>query len=549
MQDEWKLRRDLTLTLGLRYDYLTQPKTLDGRLWNALDLPNQRWIIGAREMPPLCSAAGQAPCIPDAFLSDPHFGNVVLAGKEFFAPPPVKDNLGPRVGVAWALNPKTVIRAGYGLYWDALPARSQYAQNDLELAIWPDATAFASNNANPSASFAGGTQANIIELQSRGFATPLPTTNPWVTGGFGDDPNYKDAYSQQWHVEVQRELTPTMMVSAAYVGSKNGRLPYSGFANAASRAFPNGTPNSVIDSFRLMPWVGAGVNYSQSIGYSNYNALEASFQRRFSRGLHTLVSYTWGKSIDVSSGYFNVENGPGGSASIQNYFDQSTARGVSSYDITHFLSWSTVYEFPAGRGKRWFRSGPASWLLGNWQANYILQARSGQPFNLVVTGDLANLRGSAPSGPNNYLRPNLIADPFVAGPVPANPDPNCQRTISQGGRAADAVRTVESWFNPCAFGIPSGAFGNLGRNVFRGPAVFNMDLSLFKSFPIREGMRLQLRAEAFNVFNIQNWDVPANANLTVNSNATSMAANVGRITGLAQGTTPRQLQFGIRFDF
>jgi hypothetical protein len=137
----------------------------------------------------------------------------------------------------------------------------------------------------------------------------------------------------------------------------------------------------------------------------------------------------------------------------------------------------------------------------------------------------------------------------VPGPVAANPDPNCQRTISQGGRAADATRTIASWINPCAFGIPVGSFGNLGRNVFRGPAVFNMDFSMFKSIPIREGLNLQLRVEAFNVFNIQNWDVPANGNLTLNTNATTIAANVSRITSLAQGTTPRQIQFGIRFNF
>ncbi|HEX6184682.1 MAG TPA: TonB-dependent receptor [Pyrinomonadaceae bacterium] len=561
VQDEWRVSRDVMLTLGLRYDYLTQPKTLDGRLWNALDIPNRQWIIGAETMPPFCSVAQAAPCIPDAFRNDPNFSRVVLAGKEFFAPPPIKDNWGPRVGVAWTINPKTVLRAGWGLYWDALPARSQYAQNDLELAIWPDATAFA-GTANANASFTNGTFANIIQIQSQGFATPLPTTNPWTPANtFGDDPNYKDPWSSQWHVEVQRQLTPTLLLSAAYVGSRNGRLPYSGFANTANRAFAPGTPNAVIDAARPMPWVGANINYTRSIGYSNYNALETRLQRRLSRGLHSIVSYTWGKSIDVGSGYFNVENGPGGGSTIQNYYDRTTARGVSSYDITHFLSWATLYELPLGRGKRWLKSGPGAWLLGGWQANYILQARSGQPYNLQVTGDLANIRGSAPSAPGTYLRPNLISDPFVAGPVATHPDPLCQRTISQGGRAADAVRTQLTWFNPCAFAVPIGAFGNLGRNVFRGPAVYNVDFSLFKSIEFREGMKLQLRGEAFNVFNIQSWDVPSG--VTINGGQTTpvvingvtvqvplfVNASAGRVTSLAQGKTPRQLQFGLRFVF
>ena len=549
-QDEWKLNRKVVLSLGLRYDYLTQPKTIDGRLWNSFDLQNQRWIIGASVMPPLCSVARAAPCIPDAFQSDPHFANVVLAGKDFFAPAPVKDNLGPRVGVAWSINPKTVLRAGYGLYFDPLPARSQYAQNDLEAAVWPDATAF-SNPAtiNASANFVNGTAFNIVQFQSQGLPTPLPVTSPWGVGGFNDDPNYKDPYSHQWHFEVQRELSQSTMISVAYVGSVSRRLPYSGLANAARQASPNGTSAAAVDALRAVPWVGAGVNYTLSTGRANYKALESKFQRRFTKGLSTLVAYTWGRSRDTGSGYFNVENGPGGSSTIQNFYDQNTAWGVSSYDITHFLSWSTLYELPFGKGKKWLKSGPASWILGNWQANYILQGRTGAPFNLIVTGDLANLRGSGSSAPNNYLRPNRLADPYVAGPVAANPDPLCQKTISQGGRAADQVHTVVSWFNPCAFGIPSGAFGDFPRNALRGPAVYNVDFSMFKSISLNERFKLQVRVEAFNLFNIQNWDTPANANLTVNSSATAIAAGVGKISNLAQGTTPRQIQFGIKLTY
>ena len=545
-QDEWRVKRNLVLTLGLRYDYLNQPKTIDGRLWNSFDLLNQRWIIGASTMPPKCSVSNAAPCIPDAFFSDPHFNNVVLAGKAFFAPAPVKDNWGPRVGVAWSMNSKSVLRAGYGLYFDPLPARSQYAQNDLEAAVWPDATAY-SGTSNTSANFANNAFFNIIQLQSQGFATPLPTTSPWTVGGFNDDPNYKDPYSHQWHLEYQRELGKSSMFSVAYVGSVSRRLPYSGLGNSARHAYPNGTPTATVDADRPVPWVGAGLNYTLAIGRANYRALEAKFQRRFTNGWSTLVSYTWSRTFDTGSGYFNVENGTGGSASIQNYWDQSTAWGPASYSIPHFISWATLYEVPFGKGKRWLKSGPASWILGNWQTNFIAQARTGAPFNLVVTGDLANLRGSGSSAPNNYLRPNQIADPYVAGPVAANPDPNCQKTISQGGRAADQTHTIITWFNPCAFTSPSGAFGTFPRNALRGPNVFNVDFSMFKSVPIGERFKVQLRMEAFNIFNIQSRDAPSA--VTINSSGSTIAAGVGRITGLAQGKTPRQIQFGIRLSF
>lgn len=540
VQDEWRMRPGLTLSLGLRYDALTQPQTLDGRLWNALDIPNQHWIIGAAAMPPLCGVAQKSPCIPDAFQTDPHFNSVVLSGTSFFAPGPVRDNWGPRIGVAWQVNGKTVVRAGYGLYWDAVPSRSQYAQNDLELAVWPGTTAF-SGNVNTTADFGSGAQKLITDIQGH-FPTPLPPTNPWApTNTFGDDPKYKDGYSQEWHVEVQRQITPTMMLSAAYVGSANGRLAYTGLANAARQASPSGTPAAQIDALRAMPWVNANITYSQSTGYSHYNALEAKLQRRFANGLHSIVNYTFGKSTDISSGYFNVENGPGGGSTVQNYYDPRSARGVSGYDITHFLSWLTVYELPAGKGKKWLPSGPGSWILGNWQLNYILSARSGQPYSLTVNGDVANLKGSA-ANIGNYARPNIVGDPFQAGPVAANPDPLCQKTISQGGKAPDVIGNSANWFNACAFTVPSGSFGNLGRAPFRGPSVFNMDVSMIKGFPLpKEGWMVQLRFEAFNALNVQNWDVP--------SGTTIGSANAGQITALAAGTTPRQMQFGLRFQF
>ncbi len=555
LQDEWKVTRNLTVTYGLRYDYLTQPYTNDGRLWNSLDLPNQHWIIGAKTMPPLCSVAGHAPCIPDAFQADPHFGNVVLAGKTA-SPEPIKDNWGPRLGIAWQIHPKTVIRTGAGLYWDSLSARSQYVQNDLEAEVWPDAVAFTLPTLNTTANtaarqfqFMSGVQGNI--------PLALPSTNPWGVGGFSDDPRYKDPYAFQWHLEVEQELTPNSVFSLSYVGSHDGRLPYNGKANAASVASPNNTCakndtacnnayKASVDAHRAMPWVDIN-NYSESIGNSSYNGLLARFQHRYSNSLSTLVSYTWSHSIDTSSGYFGVENGPGGGSVVQNFYDQRLARGTSSFDVTHFLSWANIYELPAGRGKRFFQSGPLSWILGNWQTESILQARSGQPFTLQVSGDIANLQGSSPNGPGTYGRPNQIADPFVAGPVLANPDPKCHLTTAQGGSAPVAVGTATNYFNPCAFTQPIASFGDMGRDVLRSPAVFNTDFSLTKAFPITEQKRLELHFQFFNVFNVQNWGTPAT--VQINSSGTTINPKAGQINALASGTTPREMQFGLHFLF
>ena len=140
-----------------------------------------------------------------------------------------------------------------------------------------------------------------------------------------------------------------------------------------------------------------------------------------------------------------------------------------------------------------------------------------------------------------------MADPYVAGAVAANPDPLCQKTISQGGRAADQVHTIITWFNPCAFTSPSGAFGTFPRNALRGPSVYNVDFSMFKSLPVGERFKVQLRMEAFNIFNIQSWAEPSA--VTINTSGATLAAGVARITGLAQGKTPRQIQFGIRLSF
>jgi hypothetical protein len=367
----------------------------------------------------------------------------------------------------------------------------------------------------------------------------------------------------QYNLEIQRELAPSTIVSVAYVGSRDGHLPYAGKANALPQplsTIPAGTcvqsnlqanpglPDPTENCLKAVPWMSSGITYNTSNGYSRYNALQAKFQRNFTRGLMTLISYTWSKALDNTSGFFGVENGAGqGGSAVQSFYDPTSNYGPTGYDIPHFLSWYTVYELPFGRGKRWLQKGPFSWFLGNWQTNYIFQSRSGQPFNLNVSGDPAAISGDPAFGSvNSYSRPNLISDPYQPGTVAANSNPLCQKTISQGGLAADQTRISQSWFNPCAFTSPVGTFGNFGRNSLRSSHVTNLDLSLTKSIFVTEGKTLQLRFEAFNILNIQNLAAPTSNATNINLVGSNVGV-LGAISGIVGN--PRQLQFGARFTF
>jgi hypothetical protein len=307
-------------------------------------------------------------------------------------------------------------------------------------------------------------------------------------------------------------MTRDLMVGVGYVGSYNGRMEYSGYAHVPSTPAIDATGRRLTPAERdqLRPWphIVGTFRYEDDIGMARYNALQLKVQRRFAEGLASLFSYTWSKSVDTSSGWFAAENGIGGGAHVQNYHDIDSARAVSGYDIPHLVTWATVWELPVGRGKRWLNEGAASWVLGNWQLNWMLVARSGQPYTLTVGGDPANI------GVSGYARANLIGDPNVS-------DPNAQQ-----------------WFNKDAFAIPVNSFGNSGRNILRAPGFWNVDAGLQKNFPVGNGRQLQVRVEAFNVFNHINL---GNPDVRIDQ------PTAGRITSM--NGIPRQIQFGFRMLF
>jgi hypothetical protein len=526
IQDEWRALPRLTVEIGLRYDFLTVPKILNGRPSGILDLTKQTYTIGAASIPD-CKNAQQNPCIPGGgFASVPHNTNILYAGsnKSFLAP--TSSLFEPRIGLAYSIHDDLVIRGGVGLFFDALPARSQYAQNQLDAGYWPWATGF-TGNAN-----SVGVPSTITHFNQLvgNFTSPVTPSSPWGIGGYYNSPNFKPGYSYQWNLELQQQFGKYTSLSVAYVGSTNGNADYTGYANAAPFASPSGTSRTTVDNYRAIPWMISSLHWGAPIGRSNYNALETRIMRQATRGLRMILSYTWGKSIDDTSGYFGAENGIGGGAAVQNYWDPRSNRSVSSYDIPHFVSAATLWELPVGHGKTYLNHGWEAYVLGDWQANGLLQARSGQVYNLDVTGDIANIEGSLNSI-SGYGRPNLIG----------NPIPQHQSTAE--------------WFNPAAFNIPCTAatsttpaipcsFGSFSRNVLRGGRVWGTDFSMFKLIPIHERYNMQLRFEAFNVFNVQSLAPPGQGN----SNQVQIGiAGAGGISAVA--LNPRQLQFGARVTF
>jgi hypothetical protein len=506
-QDEFKINNKITLNYGLRLDYRRPVGSYSPQSFIAGAVPNGDYWIGLDAMPAVCGGTVVAPCLPQPLTQITNGSHIKLAplGKQW-GPATEWDDWGPRLGLAYRLNDKTVVRSGWGITYDPLTGVDQDWKGIQ--GSWPAASGLWMNLPWNSTF---GSPLTTTEQTWGKTGTPLPTADPWSQTNWWFDPDHKDSRSQQWNVEVQRQATSNLLIAIGYVGSHTDRLDNTGLWNTATT--PGAGTAAQVQARRPFPWWPSTQFMGTSSATASYNALEARLERRFANGFYYLVSYTWSKSMDLgSSGWFDAENGAGGGG-VQNYYDAKSSRSVSGYDVPHFLSMSGVYELPFGKGKKYFNQhGAASWLLGNWQTNAIAQLRSGQPYTVGVSGDVANIGNTV--GWFNYARPNLVGNPHISNP------------------------TSEKFFNTSAFAAPSFSYGNLGRNTMRTAPVYTADFSLFKNFPVREGFNASFRMEFFNVFNIQNYGAP---------DATLGDAGFGRVSSTVNAA--RQIQLALRLTF
>jgi hypothetical protein len=486
VQDDFKVRPNFTLNLGLRYEYQSG--------WS--EVKNN---LGSFD-----------PTIPNAVSGN--LGAMWFAGETsrttLMQP---KNVLLPRFGFAWTPIGTTVIRGGFGIY--ALT----WSMDDYGQGVG------VGNNSTGSASDTTGGVSPVTTLDGPGtnLQTGMPLTyvvkNRSSTAYNGTNVPYNEynlpvAKMYQWTASVERQLGTNMEAEIAYVASHGTNLAFPSDINQIPVAKLSPTFSQANTPYPQFGTVQGNLGAS----ISNYNSLQVQVNRRFARGLSFNGNYVWSHFLDDqdSAGW----GGRGGTQVYQNAYNPTANYGNSNFDVRNAVKGSLVYQLPVGKGKRFLNSNPVlDALVGGWQTSATMMVHSGQPFTVVTTSN--NAAADNP-GSNASQYPIVIGDPHLSHP------------------------TIQNWYNVAAFAQPAaGTFGNEGRNSLVGPDLSEIDFSLGKNFALREGIGLQFRIDGYNVFNHPSFGLPNTGVAFANGAPTSSSS----ITSTTIG--PRAFQLNARVSF
>lgn len=514
-QDEWRPLRSLTMTYGMRYEYY--PVTREARNLNVVFN-----TVSGQIMPP----------------DTPFYESSRL-------------NFAPRLAFAWSpqrLNDRTVFRVGAGYYYG--PGQTEDQIQPIESDRVSTTVSGATYPIDPAAIIAGyDTNNPKLGYQPRAYA-----------------PGYRlPERILSYTASVQQSLPGDAVLTVAYVGSQGRNLFLRSWTNRITGVSMNPTTGAAIvqrefgDRF-------AEVDYKTSGGCDHYDSMQATLNRRFSKGLTLGGQYTWGHSIGNTAGSNEART-------AQDPYDFSADRGDNNFDVRHSLNLSALYQLPFGRGRR-FGNGfgrTAELAAGGWEVGGMLNARSGLSVEVGITRPDVIYRDTRDG--KYYTSPVLVGGAPVTVPVINTPGGGSSRNV----RRPDLVPGVDpylhagrtTYINPAAFSMPApGTYGNLARNALKGPGLAQLDLTLHKRIPITESTNIEFRSEVYNVFNRANFANPPaslpnalpskpGAASTIQPGEAYSAVTAGGIFGVLNSTverqvglgTSRQIQLSLRLNF
>jgi hypothetical protein len=487
--DDWKALHNLTLNLGVRYEATTVPTEVHGNLSRLVNLTDL------------------APAL----------------GGTYFSNPTLK-NLEPRVGVIWSpfKNQKTAVRAGFGIF-DILPLPYQFELLSSLAAPYLKVGSVVYSNARAPYITPEPGDGQFAHNSYASIQAPSTLRQSYI------QPNPSRSYLMEWNLNVEQDFGHDLGMYLGFVGSKGVHQPFR--TDEANTVQPVGYRNGQLTFPKpgTAPVLNPNVGQIAGIFYNNntyYDGLEAGFTRRMSYGLQAQVSYTYSKAIDLGSAV--VAGDPfGNSISGLFFFAPNTRRGVADFNVPNQLSFNYLYQTPHIKRLH----GPLDAVANGWEASGIFFIQNGLPFTPTIAGDSLGLKGTAP-----YNVPNRIKDTTGCG-------------------SGVLSRRAVGYIDLSCFTFPSPnsdgttVYGNVGRNSLLGPSLNELDLSAMKTTSIRsddDAMKLQFRAEFYNVLNHSNFSPPI-ANRTVFTAAGATVGTAGNITSTV--TTSRQIQLGLKLLF
>jgi hypothetical protein len=473
VQDDWKVISNLTVNLGLRYDYLQPLFDSQGRMANI----EQDGLFVTKLVTP------ETAKYPRMVRGD-------------------KNNFGPRVGLAWrpSFSQDFVVRAGYGIYYNHIHPNAPFGMTE-------------SSQAKGSYQVNGAVSGTPTVFFNDPFSSAV-SPGLQLNAVPSNDPDYRDAYIQQWNLTLQKKIFGGFVVDTGYVASKSTRLSVT--LPAMNRPFGTVDPRTPglpsINARRPNPTFTRAIQGDKSIGNANYHSLQLRATRRMAMGLNTTTAYTWSKCLSGPSDIGADIGGGSFIGTLINIYDMSGERSLCGFDVTQRFVQSVVYDIP------FFSGASPVWktLLGGWQASSIIVAQSGFPGDIAFNVDV--------TGTGVGSRPDMVA--------------------GQKANLSPSERSYQRWFNTNAFQEPAfGSYGNAPRTgAIRLPGMFNVDFSVNKQFRFGESRRAELRTEFYNLFNHYNIQ-PGSVDRNIRS------VNFGKIGGGVQGLTTRVIQIGAKFYF